>query len=60
MAEFSGEGAGDLEFHKLVKCLAGEYAGKFVFIIADENVYATFIEVCQLYETGGLVNLDTN
>jgi hypothetical protein len=39
---------------------AGEYAGEFVIITADENVYSTFMEACRLYETGGLVNPDTN
>jgi hypothetical protein len=39
---------------------AAEYAGELLVITSEDSVYETFMTACQLYESGGLLNPDTN
>jgi hypothetical protein len=36
-----------------------EYAGELLIVTMSDVVYNKFMNACQLYESGGLVNLDT-
>jgi hypothetical protein len=38
---------------------AAEYAGELLIITASDVVFKKFMNACQLYENGGLINPDT-
>jgi hypothetical protein len=38
---------------------ATKYAGELLIITASDVVFNKFMNACQLYESGGLINLDT-